>query len=83
MIVVSHRSQRRAEQLAIGAGDLRVVGGVIDEALRLVDSIQEVRQPVAGQIRFAASPRATARERSRTRPARYRVAAPVRRRSTA
>jgi hypothetical protein len=46
-----HRSQRRAEQLAIGAGDFRVVGGVVDQALRLVDSIHEVRQPVAGRLR--------------------------------
>src|SRR2546430_10591251 len=43
---------RRAEQLAIGAGDFRVVGGVIDQALRLVDSIHEARQPVAGQLRL-------------------------------
>ena len=47
-----HCSQRRAEQLAIGAGDFRVVGGVVDQALRLVDSIHEVRQPVAGQLRL-------------------------------
>ncbi len=44
-------SQRPAEQLAISTGDLRVVGGVIDQAQRLVDSIHEVRQPVVGQIR--------------------------------
>jgi hypothetical protein len=49
----AHRSQRRANQLAIGAGDLRVVGGIIDQALRLVDSIHEVRQPVAAHIRLA------------------------------
>jgi len=45
-------SQRRADQLAIGAGDLRVVGGVVDQALCRVNSIREARQPVAEQIRL-------------------------------
>jgi hypothetical protein len=47
-----HRPQGRAEQLAIGAGNLRVAGGVIDEELRLVDAIHEVWQPIAGHIRL-------------------------------
>lgn len=46
----AHRSQRRSEQIAVRAGDLRVVVRVIDQPLRLVDSIHEVRHPMLGEL---------------------------------
>jgi RimJ/RimL family protein N-acetyltransferase len=49
----THRGQRRAEQLTTAVGDPRAVCGVSDEALRLVDSIREARQPVTRQINLS------------------------------
>jgi hypothetical protein len=45
-----HPAQRRGKHFEIRSSEQGVIDGVDDQALRLVDSIRDVQQPVACQF---------------------------------